>query len=188
MGLISIIRKQKLKDKELRVLMLGLDNSGKTTIVKSLLGQDVKQVSPTMGFNIETVDYHDYIINIWDVGGQSSLRPFWFNYFEKTDSLIWVIDSLSLERLQENFIEFKKILIEDRLIGSNFLILLNKIDLIEDKAKIQQLITKIINLLQLEEIKNHNWKVLPVSAFTGENLHNGIDWIVDEYKSRMNII
>ncbi|KAG7909007.1 hypothetical protein KL906_002501 [Ogataea polymorpha] len=74
MGLLSIIRKQKLKEKEVRLLLLGLDNSGKSTIVKSMLGQDVKETSPTMGFDICTVSYAGFNINIWDIGGQTSLR------------------------------------------------------------------------------------------------------------------
>lgn len=190
MGLLSTIRKQKLKDKEVRILMLGLDNSGKTTIIKSILGQDVNDISPTMGFNIETINYKKFNLNIWDIGGQNSLRPFWFNYFEKTDFLIWVIDSSSLQRLNESFNEFNKILKQDIFIGCGFLILINKIDTLINDNEINRnkLINNIIKELKLNEINNRNWNIIPVSAFTGENLNKALDWIVKEEENRYHLI
>ncbi|QPG72829.1 hypothetical protein FOA43_000131 [Brettanomyces nanus] len=186
MGLLSIIRKQKLKEKEVRVLMLGLDNSGKTTIVKSLLHKDIKEISPTMGFNIDTISYKGFNMNIWDIGGQSSLRTFWFNYFEKTDFLVWVIDSSSLQRLSENFKEFDKVLKEDRLAGCGLLILINKIDVYQgDTEKLKE---AVINTLQLQKLENHCWNLLCCSAYSGKNLTKGMDWIVDEYERKYYII
>ncbi|KAK6007030.1 hypothetical protein QM012_006038 [Aureobasidium pullulans] len=55
--MLSILRKARLKDKEMRILMLGLDNSGKTSIVKNIMGEDINEVSPTLGFIIKTIDY-----------------------------------------------------------------------------------------------------------------------------------
>ncbi|KAK9847955.1 hypothetical protein WJX84_006188 [Apatococcus fuscideae] len=100
MGLLSIIKKVKQREKEMRVLMVGLDNAGKTTVVKQLNGEDTSTVSPTLGFNIKTLQYHSYRLNIWDVGGQKTLRSYWRNYFEQTDALIWVIDSADTLRMQ----------------------------------------------------------------------------------------
>ncbi|EYB99078.1 hypothetical protein Y032_0125g1276 [Ancylostoma ceylanicum] len=93
MGLLTILRKQREREREIRVLILGLDNAGKTTITKKFLGEDLSTVEPTLGFNIKTVDFHGFTINFWDVGGQKSLRSYWRNYFEQTDALIWVVDS-----------------------------------------------------------------------------------------------
>ncbi len=42
-----------------------------------------------------------YKLNIWDIGGQKTLRPYWRNYYEKTDALIWVVDSADLARLND---------------------------------------------------------------------------------------
>ncbi|OBA17600.1 uncharacterized protein OGAPODRAFT_86058 [Ogataea polymorpha] len=182
MGLLSIIRKQKLKEKEVRLLLLGLDNSGKSTIVKSMLGQDVKETSPTMGFDICTVSYAGFNINIWDIGGQTSLRAFWFNYFEKTDFLMWVIDSSSLHRLQENFVEFSRVLGEDRLAGCGVVIMVNKMDLFTGDR--DELRTEIIRILGLERLENHAWQIIFGSAYTGENIRAGLDWIVAEYKTK----
>ncbi|XP_011496312.1 PREDICTED: ADP-ribosylation factor-like protein 2 isoform X2 [Ceratosolen solmsi marchali] len=74
MGLLTILKKLKRKEKEMRILMLGLDNAGKTTIVKRLIGDPIDTISPTLGFNIKTLDHNGYKLNVWDVGGQKSLR------------------------------------------------------------------------------------------------------------------
>ena len=58
----------------MRLLMLGLDNAGKTTVVKKFNGEDIDMISPTLGFNIKTLEYRGFKLNIWDVGGQTSLR------------------------------------------------------------------------------------------------------------------
>src|SRR5687768_10662382 len=67
--------------KEMRLLKLGLDAAGKTTILYKLkLGQDVTTI-PTVGFNVETVTYKNVKFNVWDVGGQDKIRPLWRHYF-----------------------------------------------------------------------------------------------------------
>ena len=120
MGLLSILRKLKEKEKDVRILMLGLDNAGKTTILKKFNGEDINTISPTLGFNIKTLEHKGmprslpcyyllsngflstgYNLNIWDVGGQKSLRSYWRNYFETTDGLVWVVDSADKRRLQD---------------------------------------------------------------------------------------
>ncbi|KAJ2356048.1 ADP-ribosylation factor-like protein 2, partial [Coemansia sp. RSA 2611] len=66
MGLLSIIRKLREKEKEIRILVLGLDNAGKTTIMKRMNGESIDTVSPTLGFNITTLDFDKYKLNFWD--------------------------------------------------------------------------------------------------------------------------
>uniref|UniRef100_A0A1I7W2J5 ADP-ribosylation factor-like protein 2 n=1 Tax=Loa loa TaxID=7209 RepID=A0A1I7W2J5_LOALO len=101
MGLLTILKKQRLKEKELRILVLGLDNSGKTTVVKKLNGEEIDEIAPTFGFNIKTLEYKDMKLNMWDVGGQKSLRSYWRNYFEQTDGVIWVVDSADIDRMDD---------------------------------------------------------------------------------------
>lgn len=98
MGFLRILRKVKIREKEVRILVLGLDNSGKTSIIKRLSGGSdsdvIENVSPTLGFEIKTFDYTDDTkINFWDVGGQKSIRSYWRNYFESTDGIVWVVDA-----------------------------------------------------------------------------------------------
>ncbi|XP_048502148.1 ADP-ribosylation factor-like protein 2 isoform X3 [Beta vulgaris subsp. vulgaris] len=115
MGLLSIIRKIKRKEKEMRILMVGLDNSGKTTIVLKINGEDTSVISPTLGFNIKTIAYQKYALNIWDVGGQKTIRAYWRNYFEQTDGLIWVVDSSDIRRLDDCRDELHNLLKEEVL-------------------------------------------------------------------------
>ena len=129
MGLLSILRKLKEKEKDVRILMLGLDNAGKTTILKKFNGEDISSISPTLGFNIKTLEHKGYNLNIWDVGGQKSLRSYWRNYFETTDGLIWVVDSADERRLQDCRKELHSLLQEERLLGATLLVFANKQDL-----------------------------------------------------------
>ena len=102
MGLLSILRKLKsTPDRELRILLLGLDNAGKTTILKTLASEDINTITPTQGFNIKSVQTEGFKLNVWDIGGQRKIRPYWRNYFDNTDILIYVIDSSDTKRFDE---------------------------------------------------------------------------------------
>lgn len=165
----------------------GLDNAGKTTIIKSIIGGNLNEISPTLGFSIETIAHKGYKLNIWDVGGQTSLRPFWRNYFEKTDFLAWVIDATALDRLSDCKYELHKNLNEDRLLGAGLLIWINKMDAI-DKEKWNSIENQVTEALQLAEIKQHQWKILPCSAMTGFNIEEGLDYAVEEVKGRLFLL
>lgn len=89
-GLLSILRKLKSSpEKELRLLLLGLDNAGKTTLLKALASEDVTHITPTQGFNIKSVQSDGFKLNVWDIGGQRNIRPYWRNYFDNTDVLVY---------------------------------------------------------------------------------------------------
>ncbi|KFG86241.1 ADP-ribosylation factor family protein [Metarhizium anisopliae] len=178
--MLSILRKARLKDKEMRILMLGLDNAGKTTIVKKIMGEDVNTVSPTLGFIIKTIDYDGYKLNIWDVGGQKTLRSYWRNYFEKTDALIWVVDATDRLRIDDCRDELHGLLLQERLSGASLLILANKTDV--EGCMDEQEIRKA---LRLDEIRTHQWNMLRCSAMTGENLQEGLAWVVADAKKRL---
>jgi len=180
MGLLTIIRKNRQKEREMRILFLGLDNAGKTTILKKLNGEDIKSVSPTLGFNIKSFVHGRYTLNIWDVGGQRILRPYWRNYFESTDGVVWVVDSGDRLRMQDCKEELHKLLLEDRLAGASLLVFANKQDIAGSMND-----REIRDILDLTSIKSHNWKILPCSAVTGANLLDGLDWVVGDVASRL---
>merc|ERR1711998_749427 len=117
MGLLSLLRKLKKSETEVRILMLGLDNSGKTTILKRLSDEDITHVTPTQGFNIKSLMHEGFKLNVWDIGGQKTIRPYWKNYFENTDALIYVIDSADRRRLEESGDELTQLLDEDKMAG-----------------------------------------------------------------------
>ena len=72
----------------MRILMLGLDNSGKTTALKQLAGEDINSITPTQGFNIKSVQHSGFKLNVWDIGGQKHIRPYWKNYYTNTDAIV----------------------------------------------------------------------------------------------------
>ncbi|KAG6750965.1 hypothetical protein POTOM_045480 [Populus tomentosa] len=92
---------------EMRVVMLGLDAAGKTTILYKLHIGEVLSTVPTIGFNVEKVQYKNVVFTVWDVGGQEKLRPLWRHYFNNTDGLIYVVDSLDRERIGKAKAEFQ---------------------------------------------------------------------------------
>jgi ADP-ribosylation factor-like protein 3 len=96
MGLLNLLRKLKKSDQEARLLVLGLDNSGKTTILKKLSDEDITQIMPTQGFNIKSLMHDGFKLNVWDIGGQKSIRPYWRNYYDQTDALVSFQFSFSL--------------------------------------------------------------------------------------------
>jgi ADP-ribosylation factor-like protein 2 len=182
MGLLKILRKIKLKEKQIRLLILGLDNSGKTTIVKSILNENVNEISPTLGFTINTLKHDDYLINLWDIGGQTTIRSYWRNYFEQTDGVIWVVDSSDKLRMKDCKEELHSLLKQDKLAGSTLLIFCNKQD-IEGALSMEQ----IKDVLELEEIKTRHWMILPCSAISKEcvDIEKGLKWIIEDVNSRI---
>ena len=108
----------------------GLDNAGKTTILKAIMGEDISLVSPTLGFNIQTLLFPPrYRLNVWDVGGQQTIRSYWRNYYEQTDGLLFVVDSADTARLSEVKAELHGLLKQEKLAGASLLVFANKQDL-----------------------------------------------------------
>lgn len=159
--------------------MVGLDNAGKTTIVKRINGDDISTISPTLGFNIKTMQYKSFRLNIWDVGGQKSLRSYWRNYFEQTDAMVWVIDSADVHRMLDCRTELHNLLKEEKLAGATLLIFANKQDVggALQAAQIEQ-------VLELKTMGTRHWRIVACSAVTGRGLLEGFDWTVNDVKSR----
>merc|ERR1712079_829591 len=87
--------------KQMRILMVGLDAAGKTTILYKLKLGEIVTTIPTIGFNVETVEYKNICFTVWDVGGRDKIRPLWRHYFQNTQGLIFVVDSNDRERIDE---------------------------------------------------------------------------------------
>merc|ERR1739842_98870 len=84
---------------EMRILMVGLDAAGKTTILYKLKLGEVITTIPTIGFNVETVEYKNIEFTVWDIGGQHLIRPLWRHYYQGTEAVIFVVDSNDRERI-----------------------------------------------------------------------------------------
>ncbi|KAH8852237.1 ADP-ribosylation factor 1 [Schistosoma japonicum] len=111
---------------EARILMVGLDAAGKTTILYKLKLGEVVTTIPTIGFNVETLQYKNINLTVWDVGGQDKIRPLWRHYFQNTQGLIFVVDSNDSERIGEAADELHRMLREDELRDAVLLVLANK--------------------------------------------------------------
>ncbi|KAF1740898.1 LOW QUALITY PROTEIN: hypothetical protein MXB_2505 [Myxobolus squamalis] len=151
MVLYKILKKRRQKDRSIRVLILGLDNAGKTSIIECIKGNDISKCSPTLGFKINTLKYKEYQLNLicvvhyWDVGGQKNFRSYWKNYFEETDGIIWVVDSSDPTRIELCKQELEILLHEEyigKLIGATLLVFANKQDLKNCLSKTQ--ISKVL--------------------------------------------
>lgn len=138
----------------MRLLVLGLDNAGKTTILKKLMGEEINFVMPTQGFNIKSFNDHGVKINVWDIGGQKAIRKHWKNYFDQTDVLMYVIDATDKRRLEECLEELQTLLEEDELAGIPLLFFANKQDLITALEP-----EEIVEELQLDEIDDRDWSI-----------------------------
>merc|ERR1712203_1094112 len=86
----------------MRILMVGLDAAGKTTILYKLKLGEVVTTIPTIGFNVETVEYKNINFTVWDVGGQDKIRPLWRHYYQNTNGIIFVVDSADADRMKSN--------------------------------------------------------------------------------------
>ena len=174
MGLLSLLRKLKRNDKEARILVLGLDNSGKTTILKRLSDEQIDNVMPTQGFNVKSLVHGDLALNVWDIGGQKSIRPYWRNYFDHTDALVYVIDSSDHKRMEETGLELDGLMCEEKLENVPILIFANKQDLMSAHSS-----DEISEGLNLVSINDRPWNIQPCSAKDGEGLKDGMEWIME---------
>ncbi|OQV18717.1 ADP-ribosylation factor 6 [Hypsibius exemplaris] len=164
--------------KEMRILMLGLDASGKTTILYKLKlnGHSVTTI-PTVGFNVETISFKKFRMSVWDVGGQDKIRPLWRHYYTGTQGLIFVIDSSDTDRIEEARQEFHKIINDREMVDAIVLIFANKQDL-PGALKPYDLQER----LGLTRLQNRIWYVQPCCAATGDGLLEGLTWLTSNYK------
>jgi len=162
-----------------------LDNAGKTTIVKKICGEDIGTVSPTLGFQIKSVPFRGFSLNIWDVGGQKTLRSYWRNYFEKTDALIWVIDSADSMRMTDCALELHNLLKEERLVGATLLVLANKQD-IEGALSVGDILKSYLHLDRLDG-KRH-WSISGCSAVTGQGIDQALSWLIEDVSNRLFLL
>ncbi len=129
---------------------------------------------PTQGFNIKSVVKDGFKLNVWDVGGQREIRPYWRNYFDNTDALVYVIDSADRARLEEVNSELTRLLTEeDKLAGVPLMVFANKQDLLSALSA-----ADISVGLGLTSIKDRPWQIMACSAKTGEGLQEGMEWLI----------
>merc|ERR1711879_980554 len=161
--------------KQMRILMVGLDAAGKTTILYKLKLGEIVTTIPTIGFNVETVEYKNICFTVWDVGGQDKIRPLWRHYFQNTQGLIFVVDSNDRERITEAQEELQKMLQEDELREATLLVFANKQDLPNAMTA-----SELTDKLGLQNLRNRRWYIQATCAVQGHGLYEGLDWLSSE--------
>ncbi|KAL0611573.1 ADP-ribosylation factor 3 [Plecturocebus cupreus] len=165
--------------KEMRILMVGLDAAGKTTILYKLKLGEIVTTIPTIGFNVETVEYKNISFTVWDVGGQDKIRPLWRHYFQNTQGLIFVVDSNDRERVNEAREELMRMLAEDELRDAVLLVFANKQDLPNAMNA-----AEITDKLGLHSLRHRNWYIQATCATSGDGLYEGLDWLANQLKNK----
>ncbi|KAM9987928.1 hypothetical protein ACTFIZ_003269 [Dictyostelium cf. discoideum] len=158
--------------KDMRILMVGLDAAGKTTILYKLKLGEIVTTIPTIGFNVETVEFKNINFTVWDVGGQDKIRPLWRHYFQNTQGLIFVVDSNDRERIQEACDELNKMLNEDELRDAVLLVFCNKQDLPNAMS-----VAEVTDKLNLHSLRSRKWYIQSTCATSGDGLYEGLDWL-----------
>merc|ERR1711939_400167 len=167
-GLLSLFKGKK----EVRILMVGLDAAGKTTVLYKLKLGELVTTIPTIGFNVETVQYKNIHFTVWDVGGQDKIRPLWRHYYQNTQGVIFVVDSNDRERISEAAEELQKMLREDELREAAVLVLANKQDLPQAMS-----VAEVTDKLGLHSMRNRKWYIQATCATSGDGLYEGLDWL-----------
>ncbi|KAF4669220.1 Arf GTPase arl1 [Perkinsus olseni] len=137
--------------KEVRILILGLDNAGKTTILYRLQVDDIVQTIPTIGFNVETIQVKNVKLQVWDLGGQSSIRPYWRCYYPNTNGIVYVVDSADRDRLPDARRELNNLLDEEELQGVALLVFANKQDLPDAMSSVE--VSEGLGLTQIRYLR-----------------------------------
>ena len=163
------------KSKDSRIIMLGLDNAGKTTCLYKLKTNEAVHTMPTVGFNCESVEFKGINFTVWDIGGQDKIRVLWRHYYDNTDAIIYLIDSNDSDRIEESKEELDKMLAEDSLSGAPLLVFANKQDL-KGATSVEGLTEK----LELSKIKNRKWLVQGSNCISGQGICEGLDWLAKE--------
>jgi len=161
-----------LSKKEIRILMVGLDAAGKTTILHQLGKKGEVKTLPTIGFNVESLDYKNLNFIVFDLGGADKMRLLFRHYYQNTKGLIFVVDSHDRDRIEEAAEELKKMLAEEELKDCCVLFMANKQDLNDALST-----DEVTKALGMESLKERTWFVQGTSGITGQGLEEGLNWM-----------
>ena len=179
--LLSGLYKHFNQKEEYNIIILGLDNAGKTTLLEKIKSTYSNQstlspdkINPTVGLNIGKIDIGHTRLNFWDLGGQKELRRIWKKYYTECHAIVFVVDSTDRERLEEVKDTFATIVSEDLVDGVPILMLGNKQD-VDNSLPVQD-IKEIFNPIAIN-LGARDSSVLGVCAITGTGITESIDWL-----------
>ncbi|XP_061182282.1 uncharacterized protein LOC133190609 [Saccostrea echinata] len=153
-----------------RIIMLGLDNAGKTTILYKLkLNEKISDI-PTIGFNVETLSpVKGVTFTVFDVGGQDRLRSLWRHYYQGSEGLVYVVDSNDKEKIAESSKELFGILQDDEMKGVPVVIIANKKDLPNAVST-----SEMAEMMRLHRLTTRKWFIQAACAITGEGIYESM--------------
>ncbi|EXU95000.1 Ras GTPase family protein [Metarhizium robertsii] len=173
MGLaLSKIRDTRQRRMNVRTLMAGLDAAGKTTILYMLKLAKIPFIIPTIGFNLEVVEYKNILLTVWDIGGQDNIRSLWRHYFRNAQCIIFVVDSNDRGRVFEARKELRHMLNQYELQNAILLVLANKNDLPNAMDAVE-----VTDKLGLYSLRHRAWHTQSVCAISGDGLSEGLEWL-----------
>jgi len=162
-----------------RMVMVGLDAAGKTTVLYKLKLGEVVTTIPTIGFNVEEVEYKNLSLTVWDIGGQDKIRKLWRYYYQGTDGAIFVVDSSDRDRIEDAREELFKMLNEEEMRDAVVLVFANKQDLPGAMSA-----SEVTDKLGLHNLRSRQWFIQSACATTGDGLYEGLDWLAQTLAKR----
>lgn len=171
-GVFSALSAWAFDGKHSQILILGLDASGKTTIINRLKTGTNAITVPTIGFNTETIEYGNLTFRAWDIGGQDSIRKLWHHYYPGTDGIVFIVDSSDKRRFPSAHLELHALMRNPLLQNIPFLIFANKQDLPGAATT-----SEVTNAMKMYEIKNRPWKVGESVGTSGMGIDEGFGWL-----------
>ena len=159
--------------KKLEMCLVGLENSGKTTLLNVLSVGHPIETFPTVGLNVKMVKKQGVQLKVWDLGGQERFRSEWGRYTQGCDCIIYCVDASDFSRIEVAQKELHKLLEDKALHMLPLLVCLNKIDLEPHMSK-----EECIRDMRLSAITENPWLVIPISALRQTNINDVVDWLV----------
>lgn len=177
MGLLELLRKRAAESNELTVIFLGLENSGKTSVL-SKLSETRISTAPTQGYSIKTIKHDDTKISVIDISGHPSFRPYWSKFYARVNAIVYVVDGADATNIEDTGLLITTVLQEPSLSKVPFLLLVNKQDV--PGAMTPRAVFDILNI----SIRRRFHLVQGCSAKTGEGLKSGFSWLTSNAMSR----
>ena len=182
--LLSGLYKYLTEKDEYFVLILGLDNAGKTTFLESAKtrltpnykGANLSKITTTVGMNLGKIDVGGVRLNFWDLGGQEELQALWDKYYSECHAIIYVVDSGDRERVEESKQAFDKMIKNENIKGIPLLVAANKQDLADCMG-----VREVKHLFEnnAEELNTRELMTLATSGLAGDGVEEGIEWVAD---------
>ncbi|XP_036419352.1 ADP-ribosylation factor-like protein 11 [Colossoma macropomum] len=159
-----MLSKKFLKTRQ--VVLMGLDSAGKSTLLYRIHRGVVMQTSPTIGFNVVTLELDKKtVFTVWDIGGQGSMRANWKYYLENCEALVFVVDAGDRTRMEEAKTALKKVLSDHNMADIPLMVLANKSDLPDAMT-----VSEVSKQLDMDSYKDRVWEIQACSALRGQGL------------------